>query len=96
MSEKVDQFNGQLRDRLNTIERRLQSVKTNIQALPGQAEKVLRDKLEAARAKLQAQKERVEQTRAKLKAESQQKTSRRRPRPRRRSASGWRSARRGS
>jgi chromosome segregation ATPase len=73
MNAKVDQFCDKLRDRLNTIEGRLQSVKTNMKALPEQAEEALRDKLESARTKLQAQKERVEQTRANLKARAQQK-----------------------
>jgi uncharacterized protein (DUF342 family) len=73
MSANVDQFRDRLRERLNTIERRLQSVKTNIQALSEQAEKDLRDKLEAARTKVQAQKERIERTRANLKAQAQQK-----------------------
>jgi len=75
MSAKVDQFCDQLRDRLSTIEGRLQSVKTNMKALPEQAEKALRDKLAEARTKVQAQKERVEQTRANLKARGQQKVA---------------------
>src|SRR5262249_39223822 len=73
MSAKVDQFCDQLRDRLNTIEGRLKSVKTNIQTMPEQAEKALRNKLDEARNKVQAQKERVEQTLANLKAQAQQK-----------------------
>jgi hypothetical protein len=39
MSAKVDQFCNQLRDRLNTIEGRLQSAKTNIQSLPEEPRK---------------------------------------------------------
>jgi uncharacterized protein YaiL (DUF2058 family) len=69
----VDQFCDRLRDRLNAIEGRVESVKASIQAFPGQAEKALRDKLETARTGLQAQKERIEQTRANLKAWAQQK-----------------------
>ena len=72
MSAKVDQFCDQLRDRLDTIEGRLQSVKTSIKSLPTQADKALRDKLDEARTRVQAQKERVEQTRANLKTQAQQ------------------------
>jgi hypothetical protein len=73
MSTKVDQFSNKLRDRLDTIEGRLKSVKTNIQDLSGQADKALRDKLTAAQNKLRAEKERIEQTRANLKARAEQK-----------------------
>jgi hypothetical protein len=72
MSAKVDQFCDHLRDRLNTIDEQLQSVKTNIQSLPEQAENTLRLKLDAAQTRLQALKERVEQTRANLKTQAQQ------------------------
>jgi hypothetical protein len=37
MSAKVDKFCDRLRDRLNAIAGRLQSVKTNVAALPDQA-----------------------------------------------------------
>jgi hypothetical protein len=73
MSATVDQFCDRLRDQLNAIEGRLQSVKTNISGMSEQAEKTLRGKLEEARTKMQAQKEPVEQTRANLKARAQQK-----------------------
>jgi DNA repair exonuclease SbcCD ATPase subunit len=73
VSAKVDQFCDRLRDRLNAIEGRLQSFKTSIRAMPEQAEQDLRDKLEAARAKVQAQKKGVDQARARLKAQAQQK-----------------------
>jgi hypothetical protein len=73
MSAKVDQFCDKLRDRLDAVEGRLESFKTNVQALPEQAEKALRDKLDEARNRLQARKERLEQTRANLKARAQQK-----------------------
>ena len=36
MSAKVDQFCDKLRDQLDTVERRLQTVKSNIQELPEQ------------------------------------------------------------
>jgi hypothetical protein len=68
MRAKVDQFCDWLRDRLNAIEKWLESVKTDIQALPWNARMAHQRKLREARAKLQAQKERVEQTRAELKS----------------------------
>jgi chromosome segregation ATPase len=73
MSAKVDQFCDSLRTRLNAIEGRIESVKANVEILPKQAEKALRDMLDEARTRLQAQKERIEQTRANLKAHAQQK-----------------------
>jgi hypothetical protein len=72
MSAKVDQFCDRLRDRLNAIEGWLESVKADIRSLPWKARKGLRNKMQEAQAKLQAQKERVEQTRAELKARQQQ------------------------
>jgi chromosome segregation ATPase len=75
MSTKVDQLCNQLRDRVNTIEGRFQSVKTNMKALPAQAEKALQDKLEEVRTKVQAQKERIEKTRANLEAQAKQKVA---------------------
>ena len=71
MSVKVDQFCDRLRDRLNTIEAWLESVKAHIQSLPGKVRDDLRNKWEQARTKLHAQKERVEQTRADLKSQPQ-------------------------
>jgi hypothetical protein len=73
MSERVDKFCDGLRDRLNAVEARVQSVKANVQALPGKAEKAVQDTVDEARAKVHAQKERVEKTRAGLKAWAQQK-----------------------
>ena len=61
MSGQVDQFCDALRDQLNVIEDRVQSVKANLEALPEQAEKAVRAKLEQARANMEAQKERVDQ-----------------------------------
>lgn len=71
MNAKVDQFCDRLRDRLNTIEAWLESVKADIRSLPWKVRKAHQSKLEEARTKLQAQKERVEQTRGELKAEPQ-------------------------
>jgi hypothetical protein len=68
MSAKVDRFCDWLRDRLNAIEGWLESVKTDLQSLPGKVRKALRTKLDEAQTKLQAQRERLEQTRAEFKA----------------------------
>jgi vacuolar-type H+-ATPase subunit I/STV1 len=73
VNASVDQFCDRLRDRLGAIEGWFESVKTNRHAPTEQAEKALRDKLEAVRTKLQAQKEHFEQTWANLKARAHQK-----------------------
>ena len=73
MSERVDKFCDGLRERLNALEGRLQSVKADMQVLPAKAEKALREKLDEARTKLLAQKERVEKARLDLKARADQK-----------------------
>jgi len=71
----VDKFCNSLRERLNAIEGRIQSVQTDVQALPAKAEKALRDKLDEARTKVEAQKERVEKVRADLKVWAEQKVA---------------------
>jgi hypothetical protein len=73
MSERVDKFCDGLRDWLNAVETRVQSVKANIQALPGKAEKAVQGTIDEARAKVHAQKERVEKTQASLKTWAEQK-----------------------
>lgn len=73
MSTTVDQFCDTLRDRLNVLGARIRTANAEMQALSGQAEKVVRAKLEEARTSLQSQKERIEQARANLKARGQQK-----------------------
>jgi hypothetical protein len=73
VSAKVDQFCDKLRDRLHAIEGRFESFKSDMQSLSGEAETVVRGKLDEARIKVQAQKEHVDQMRAKLKAGAQQK-----------------------
>jgi exonuclease VII large subunit len=75
MSAKMDQVCANLRDRLDVAEGRLETLRTNIRALPAQGEKALRERLDGARRKLQAQKERVDQTRANLKARAQEKVN---------------------
>ena len=64
MSTKVGQVRDELRNRLNTVEGRLQSFKTNIKSLSQQGERDLRAKLDAARTKHRAQKDRIEKARA--------------------------------
>lgn len=71
MSARVDQFCDGLRDRLNAIERWLESVKADVQTLPWNARKNQQARLREARAKLQAQAEHVERSRAELKAQPQ-------------------------
>jgi hypothetical protein len=71
----VDQFCDRLRDQLNAIEGRLQSVKADMQAIPAQAEKGLRAKLEEARSRLRAQQEHIDQTRTNFKAWAEQKVA---------------------
>jgi chromosome segregation ATPase len=73
VSTKMDQFYDNLRDGLDTVEGRLKSVRTKMQALREQGEKALREKLDGARHTLQSQKERGDQTRANLKARAEQK-----------------------
>jgi hypothetical protein len=73
MSERVDKFCDGLRDRLNAIEARVETIKANVQALPGKAEKAVQDKVDEARAKLQAQKERIDKTRADLRTWAEHK-----------------------
>ena len=73
MSQRVDQFCEGLHERLNTIEGRIESVKTSLHELPAKAEKVVREKLDQARTKIQAEKERVEKARVDLKTRADQK-----------------------
>jgi hypothetical protein len=75
VSAKANQIYDKFHHQLDTIEGRLQSVKTNMKAMPEQAEKALRDKLDEAKSRIQAQKKSIEQTRADLKARAEQKVS---------------------
>jgi len=75
MNAKVDQFWDNLRERLNRVEARLNKARTNIQALPGQAEKAVRERLSELRRKLLTQKDRVDKARANLEAHAQQKVT---------------------
>lgn len=71
MSTRVNPFSDKLRHRLDAIEAWLDSVGTEIHALPEHVRERLRTKLEQARIKLEAQKRRVEQCRADFKSQMQ-------------------------
>jgi ABC-type transporter Mla subunit MlaD len=73
MSERVDKFCDSLRDRLNAIEARVQSIKANVQGLPGKGEKAMQQLVADARTKLHAQTDRLDKARADLKAWAEKK-----------------------
>lgn len=73
MSEKVDQFCDKLRDRLTAIEGRLKTVKSDIKTHSEEAGKAIRGKLDQARTRLHAEKEKVDKLRANLKVRAEQK-----------------------
>ena len=75
MSAKVDQFCNNLRDRLNAIEDRVQSVKANLEKLPKQSEQALQKCLAESRAKVDSEKRRLEKAQASLLARAEQKFS---------------------
>lgn len=70
---KTEQLRDNLQKALDAAEAQLKPLRANVQALPGQAEKSLREKLDDARRQLEAQKGRVNRTRANLKARAEQK-----------------------
>lgn len=75
MSARVDQFCDNLRDRLNTMEGRFNSLKANVQAVPKRADQAVRGKLDEARRKLGAQKQHVEQACTTLKTRAHEKVT---------------------
>ena len=75
MSAQVDQFCDKLRDRLDTLEERVQSAKSKIRSLPEHGEEAMRAKLEESHSELQARQERFEQSAANMKARAQQKVA---------------------
>jgi uncharacterized protein (DUF342 family) len=75
MSAQVDQFCDKLRDRLDTLEERVQSAKSRIRSLPQRGEDAVRAKFEESHNDLQARKERFEQSAANMKARAQQKVA---------------------
>ena len=75
LGKKAGEFRDSMRQRLDTVEGRLKSLKASVWTESEQAEKAVRENLEGARRKLEAQKEHVEKTRANLKARAQEKLS---------------------
>src|SRR5687767_204734 len=73
MSARVDQFCDKLRDRLNTFDDQLATLRTNVQKLPQQGEQALQKCLTEARSKIEEEKKKVEQAQASLKARAEQK-----------------------
>ncbi len=73
MPARTDQFCDTLRDRFSKVEGRLKTMGTNIQTLPEQGEKALREKVDEIRRKLQAEKDRVDTIRSNIKARAEQK-----------------------
>ena len=73
MSARVDQFCDDLRDRLNAVEDRVQSVKTNLEKLPKQSEQAIQKYLAETRAKVEGEKKRVEKAQANLRTRAEQK-----------------------
>ena len=73
MSERVDRFCNTLRDRLNAVEARLENAKATVEALPGKAERAVRDGLDEVRTEVEARKGRAEKARANLKAWGERK-----------------------
>ena len=75
MSATVDKFCDDLRNGLNSVEKRLQAAKRNVQSLADEGEKTLRRKCDDLHRKAQAEKDRVERLQASLKTKAQQKVA---------------------
>ena len=73
MSARVDQFCDKLKDRLNSLEDQVLTLKTNVQKLPQQGEQALQKYLTETRSKIEQQKKKVEKARASLKARAEEK-----------------------
>jgi len=73
MSARVDQFCDKLKDRLNTLEDQLATLRRNVQKLPKQGEQALQKCLTEARSKIDVEKKKVEQAQASLKTRAEQK-----------------------
>ncbi|HVC95753.1 MAG TPA: hypothetical protein VND64_18820 [Pirellulales bacterium] len=71
MSTRVNQFCNSLRARLDTVEGRLKSMNSSLQALPLQAERSLGERLDLERRRAQPQAECFDEYRARLKAWAQ-------------------------
>ena len=75
MSATVDKFCDNLRDRLNSVEKRLQTAKRNVQSLANEGENALRQKCDDLHRKAQTEKDRFERLQASLKTKAQQKVA---------------------
>jgi hypothetical protein len=75
MSATVDKFCDNLRNGLNSVEKRLQAAKKNVQSLADEGEKTLRRKCDDLHWKAQAEKDRVERLQASLKTKALQKVA---------------------
>lgn len=73
MSARVDQFCDELRDRLNAMGNQVDALKSSLQRLPQQGEQALQSSLDDARKRIEAQKKKVEQAHASLKARAELK-----------------------
>jgi predicted nucleic acid-binding Zn-ribbon protein len=75
MSAQVDQFCDKLKGRLDTIEGRIQSAKSQIAGLPDKGEKAVRKLLDNAHSNVESRKQRVDQAFANLKAQAEEKVA---------------------
>ena len=73
MSATVETFCDTLRDRLNSVEKRIQTAKRNVQSLADEGEKAVRQKCDELQRKAQAEKNRIERLRGSLNSKAQQK-----------------------
>lgn len=75
MSATVDKFCDNLRDRLTSLEKRLQTAKRNLQSLADEGETALRQKCDDLHRKAQPARGQVERLQASLKTKAQQKVA---------------------
>jgi hypothetical protein len=73
MSATVDKFCDNLRDRLNSVEKRLQTAKRNVQSLTNEGERTVRQKCDEFHLKAQVEKDRIERLQGSLRSKAQQK-----------------------
>ena len=73
MTERVDQFTDNLRDRLNVAEARLEQVKASIGAAKSETRASLESKIAEAKAAAEAQKAKVKEAKGKMKANKKEK-----------------------
>jgi len=75
MSAKVDQFCDKLKVRIDGLEARFATLKSNVKALPKQGEQALQKSLDQARGTIEADKKKVEHAQANLKSRAEQTMS---------------------